>query len=85
MGTSGRSTKRRTTLATRTSSWTPALDLGRKVLLPAGVIQEIDLDTERVLVRLTKEQIKNAPELDETMDHTSDVYREKVGSYYSSV
>jgi hypothetical protein len=58
---------------------------GRKVLLPAGVIQEIDLDTERVLLRLTKEQIKNAPELDETMDHTSDVYREKVGSYYSSV
>jgi PRC-barrel domain protein len=58
---------------------------GRKVLLPAGVIQDIDLDNKKVLVRLTKDQIKNSPELDETMDHTSDVYREKVGSYYSSV
>ena len=58
---------------------------GKKVLLPAGVIQDIDLDNEKVLVRLTKDQIKNAPELDETMDYRSDVYREKVGSYYSSV
>jgi hypothetical protein len=59
---------------------------GRKVLLPAGVIQTLDLDKEQVLVRLTKDQIKNAPEFDtETMDYTSDVYREKVGSYYSSV
>jgi len=58
---------------------------GRKVLLPAGVIQDIDLDNKKVLVRLTKDQIKNSPELDETMDYTSDVYREKVGSYYSSV
>ena len=59
---------------------------GKKVLLPAGVIQDIDLDNEKVLVRLTKDQIKNAPEFDtEAMDYTSDVYREKVGSYYSSV
>ncbi len=58
---------------------------GRKVLLPAGVIQDIDQDDRKVTVRLTKEQIKNSPELDkDTMDYTSDVYRDKVGSYYGS-
>ena len=36
---------------------------GRKVLLPAGVIHAIDQDNEKVSVRLTKEQIKNSPEL----------------------
>ena len=58
---------------------------GRKVLLPAGVIQHIDQDDQKVSVRLTKEQIKNSPELDkDTMDYMSDVYRDKVGSYYGS-
>ena len=36
--------------------------LGRKVLLPAGVIERIDLDNRKVQVRLTKDQIKNSPE-----------------------
>ncbi len=58
---------------------------GRKVLLPAGVIQAIDQDNEKVSVRLTKEQIKNSPELDpDNLDYTSDLYRDKLGSYYSS-
>jgi hypothetical protein len=58
--------------------------LGRKVLLPAGVIEEIDADERRVRVRLSKDQIKNAPELDEVTDWRSDEYRERVGSYYGS-
>lgn len=58
--------------------------LGRKVLLPAGVIERIDLDTREVQVRLTKDQIKNAPELDEVTDFRSDTYREQVGTYYST-
>jgi hypothetical protein len=58
--------------------------LGRKVLLPAGVIERIDLDNRKVAVRLTKDQIKNAPELDEMTDYRSDEYRERVGSYYST-
>ena len=57
---------------------------GRKVLLPAGVIEEIDLDGRRVRVRLTKDQIKNSPELDEMTDFRSDEYRERVGDYYST-
>src|SRR5512132_1589616 len=38
---------------------------GKKVMLPAGVIRDIDLDTESVFVNRTKDQIKNAPEFDE--------------------
>jgi hypothetical protein len=36
------------------------------VLLPAGVIERVDRTDERVFVGLSKEQIKNAPEFDET-------------------
>ena len=38
---------------------------GRKVVLPAGAIETIDLDNHKVVVRLTKDQIKGSPELDE--------------------
>ena len=58
--------------------------LGRKVLLPAGVIERIDLDNRKLRVRLTKDQVKNAPELDEMTDWRSDEYRERVGDYYST-
>ena len=58
--------------------------LGRKVLLPAGVIEDIDLDRKRIRVRFTKDQIKNAPELDEMTDWRSDEYRQRVGDYYSN-
>jgi hypothetical protein len=54
------------------------------VLLPAGVIERIDLDERRVEVRLTQDQVKNAPELGEVTDHRSDTYREQVGTYYST-
>ncbi|HET9671271.1 MAG TPA: PRC-barrel domain-containing protein [Actinomycetota bacterium] len=57
---------------------------GRKVLLPAGVIERIDLDNRKVAIRLTKDQIKNSPELDEVTDYRSDEYRERVGSYYGT-
>jgi hypothetical protein len=55
--------------------------LGKKVMLPAGVIRDVDLDTEVVLVNRTKDQIKNAPEFDEKRYKDQD-YRSKVGSYY---
>jgi hypothetical protein len=58
--------------------------LGRKVLLPAGVIERIDLDNRKVAVRLTKDQIKNAPELDEMTDRRSDEYRQRVADYYGT-
>jgi hypothetical protein len=54
---------------------------GKKVLLPAGVIRDVDLDTETVFVNRTKDQIKNAPEFDEKRYRDQD-YRSKVGGYY---
>ena len=56
---------------------------GRKVVLPAGAIERIDLDNRKAELRLTKDQIKNSPEFDAaTEDYRSDAYRERVGTYY---
>jgi hypothetical protein len=54
---------------------------GRKVLLPAGVIRDVDLDTEMVFVGLTKDEIKNAPEFDETT-YRDQSYRNELDEYY---
>ena len=54
---------------------------GKKVLLPAGVIQDVDLDARQVFVDRTKDQIKNAPEFDEDR-YTDETYRSDVGAYY---
>jgi hypothetical protein len=55
---------------------------GKKVLLPAGVVERVDLDSETVFVNRTKDAIKNAPEFDE-MNYREDAYRSQVGDYYS--
>jgi hypothetical protein len=55
---------------------------GKKVMLPAGVIRDIDLDTETIFVDRTKEEIKNAPELDEKTYHDQS-YKSELGDYYS--
>jgi hypothetical protein len=54
---------------------------GKKVMLPAGVIRDIDLDTETVFVNRAKDQIKNAPEFDEKRYRDQD-YRRELGGYY---
>ncbi len=54
---------------------------GKKVLLPAGVIDRIDVDDRRVFVHRTKDEIKNAPEFDEDR-YRDDSYRTEVGTYY---
>jgi hypothetical protein len=54
---------------------------GKKVMLPAGVIDRIDPDDEKVFVNRTKDQIKDAPEFDENRDR-DDKYRSDLGSYY---
>jgi PRC-barrel domain protein len=55
---------------------------GKKVMLPAGVIRDIDLDTETIYVDLTKDEIKNAPEFDEET-YRDQTYRNELGDYYS--
>ncbi|MFY1633403.1 PRC-barrel domain containing protein [Solwaraspora sp. WMMB335] len=54
---------------------------GKKVMLPAGVVNHVDHTEEKVYVDRSKDQIKEAPEYDDTM--TGDVaYRDELGSYY---
>jgi hypothetical protein len=54
---------------------------GKKVMLPAGVVNRVDLDAEEVFVNRTKDQIKDAPEFDER-NYRDDAYRSRLGSYY---
>ena len=54
---------------------------GRKVMLPAGVIQRVDDEEEKVWVDRTKDQIKSAPEYDEAL-LTDSGYRDELGTYY---
>jgi len=54
---------------------------GRKVVLPAGTIENVDFDGGKVVVGLTKEQIKDSPEYDpERFDQD---YRDRLGTYYA--
>jgi hypothetical protein len=53
---------------------------GKKVMLPAGVVQRIDPEDEIVFVNRTKDEIKNAPEFDDTL--VDDEYRGRLGDYY---
>jgi len=55
---------------------------GRKVVLPAGTVERVDDADRSVYVDLTKDQIKNSPELDESMTTDDVAYRESVGDYY---
>ena len=54
---------------------------GKKVLLPAGVIDRVDTADEKVYVDRTKDEIKNAPEFDES-NYRDTQYRAEVGGYY---
>jgi hypothetical protein len=62
-----------------TGSWI----FGKKVLLPAGVVDRIDLDDEKVYVNRTKAEIEGAPEYDE--DRRDDTaYRAELTGYYGN-
>jgi len=53
---------------------------GKKVLLPAGTINNIDPDDKTIYIDRTKEQIKDSPEFRADGDDVA--YREQVGKYY---
>jgi hypothetical protein len=57
---------------------------GRKVMIPASRIDRIDLDKRKILVDLTKQQIKSSPEYDPDTFGKPE-YRERVGSYYGTM
>ncbi len=52
-------------------------------MLPAGVVNNVDVDIETIFVNRTKEQIKNSPEFDPDR-YREDTYRGEVGGYYNT-
>jgi hypothetical protein len=54
---------------------------GKRVMLPAGIIDRVDTEGETVWVNRTKEEIKNAPEFDESRV-TDERYRDELAGYY---
>lgn len=54
---------------------------GKKVMLPAGVVNRVDHDEEKVYLDRSKDQIKAAPEYDDT-SHADPAYRDRLGGYY---
>jgi Transposase, Mutator family len=55
---------------------------GRKVLLPAGLIEGVDVDAQQIFVNRTREEIKNAPEFDDE-DRAQAAHRAALQEYYS--
>jgi hypothetical protein len=54
---------------------------GKKVMLPAGVIRDVDLDSETVFVNQTRDEIKDSPQFDPDR-YRDDAYRGELGGYY---
>jgi hypothetical protein len=56
----------------------------RKVMVPAGLIQRIDHDGERIYLSCTKEQVKDSPEFtDDSRDDQS--FTDKLGDYWQKL
>jgi hypothetical protein len=54
---------------------------GKKVMLPAGLVDRVDVTEKRVYVRQRKDVIKRAPEFNEARHHDPR-YREALAVYY---
>jgi hypothetical protein len=57
---------------------------GQKVLVPAGIVERVDLEAQTVFLSRTKDEIENAPELDTSAGPRDDVWRARVGAYYGA-
>jgi hypothetical protein len=55
---------------------------GKKVMIPAGVVRDIDPDAETIFVNRTKDEIKDAPKFDEET-YRDQKYRDELGGYYN--
>ena len=47
---------------------------GKKRLIPAGVVQRIDVNDEKVYISMTKDEVKSAPDYDEQQRDYLDEY-----------
>jgi len=57
--------------------------IGKKVAVPAGLIDRVDRDKKKVYVGRTKDEIWNAPEFDSGY-YRQRSYLEKLGVYYAA-
>jgi hypothetical protein len=57
---------------------------GKKVMLPVGVIDHVDVEGQKVYVNRTKDTIKNSPEFDQDT-YQEQSYRDELGSYYGGL
>lgn len=53
---------------------------GKKRVIPARAVKQIDVETETVFVDLSKDEVKNAPDYES--DWPTPDHREQHGSYY---
>ena len=56
---------------------------GHKSMLPAGVVQRVDHGQERVYVDCAKDEIRHAPEFDESR-YLEPSYRDEIAGYYAT-
>ena len=70
-----------TTRELRSSSTPGRGSSARRSCSRAGVIDRVDGDEEKVWVNRTKDQIKNAPEYDDTL-YDDEAYRGELAGYY---
>jgi hypothetical protein len=68
----------RSSLVVDTGFWI----FGKKRLIPAGVVERADHEDRKVFVAMTKDQIKSAPDYDDTETGYDDEYYDRSSSYY---
>ncbi|GGU47904.1 PRC-barrel domain containing protein [Streptomyces lavendofoliae] len=56
--------------------------LGKRVLLPAGTVTEIDLESYTIRVDRTREEIRNAPEFDPDKHPGDPEFHRLIAGYY---
>jgi hypothetical protein len=56
---------------------------GKKRMIPAGVVNNVNHDDGTVSVAMTKEQIKSAPDYERTYENLEERDYDRFGSYYS--
>jgi hypothetical protein len=61
-----------------------AMPLGRQLLVPAGLVEKVDVENKRVVVRADRKQIENAPEFDAAQP-LDDPPRSVFGNYFQQL
>jgi hypothetical protein len=60
----------------------PAMPLGRRVVVPAGVVESVHRDRRRIRVRARRDEILSAPEFDPERP-LNELLRERIGTHFA--